>query len=315
MRIAVTPQEAILHLRRTINMGNTLEAPREGDWGFLIEAWHFDLLRRAGFTAVRIPIRWSAHAAPQDPYTIEATFRARIQEVSRWALERGLAVILNIHHYEEMATDPRGHEARFLALWQQIAACFQAAPDNLFLELLNEPNGACTTQLWSEIAARAVAVIRVSHPTRVLLLGGGNWNAHDQLPLLTLPQDSALIAVFHYYSPFQFTHQGAEWMPGSEAWLGTTWSATEAQRADVDAHFDAVLRWSQPLNLPVLLGEFGAYSRAPQPSRITWTRWIRQQAERRGFAWAYWEFGAGFGLYDRSAGRWRADLLAALLQD
>ena len=76
-----------------------------------------------------------------------------------------------------------------------------------------------------------------------------------------------------------------------------------------------LLRWSQPLNLPVLLGEFGSYSKAPQPSRITWMRCIRQPAERRGFACAYWEFGAGFGVYDRAAGRWRDQLLAALLQD
>jgi endoglucanase len=90
---------------------------------------------------------------------------ARIEEVCRWALERGgLAVILNIHHYEEMATDPRGHQARFLSLWQQIAAHFQGAPANLFSELLNEPNGACITLISSEIAARAIAVIRPAIP-------------------------------------------------------------------------------------------------------------------------------------------------------
>lgn len=311
----MTPQEAILQLGRTVTMGNTLEAPREGDWGFVIQPEHFDLIRNAGFRAVRIPIRWSAHAGQAEPFAIEPAFISRIDEVAGWAIERGLAVILNIHHYEEMAVDPRGQELRLQALWRQIAGHFAAAPDHVFFELLNEPNGACDTNLWGQIAARLIPIIRQSNPTRPLILGGGHWNSCEQLPLLTLPNDPGLIATFHYYNPFQFTHQGAEWMAGSDAWLGTTWTATEAERAQVVADFDGVAEWSRQSQVPILLGEFGAYSKAPQPSRLAWTRFIRQQAEARGFGWAYWEFGAGFGLYDRAAGRWRQDLLGALLVD
>jgi endoglucanase len=40
---------------------------------------------------------------------------------------------------------------------------------------------------------------------------------------------------------------------------------------------------------------------------------VRGEAERRGFAWAYWEFGSGFGAYDPEAGAWRDELLRALL--
>lgn len=311
----MTPQQEILQLGCSVNMGNTLEAPRDGDWGFTIKPDHLNLIAEADFRAVRIPIRWSAHAASLEPFAIEPAFFARIDEVVDWALARGLAVVLNIHHYEEMAREPRAQEPRFLALWQQIASHFSAAPAGLFFEILNEPNGACDTGLWGQLAAKVIPIIRQSNPDRPLILGGGNWNAGDQLPLLTLPDDPRLIATFHYYQPFQFTHQGAEWMPGSEAWLGTTWSATEAQCAQIVADFDAVAAWSRQVNVPIFLGEFGAYSRAPQSSRLAWTRFVRQQAQARGFGWAYWEFAAGFGLYDRTAGRWREDLLGALLND
>lgn len=286
-----------------------------GGLGFLIKSEHFDLIRNAGFSAVRIPIRWSAHAGQAKPFAIEPSFFSRIDEVARWAIERGLAVILNIHHYEEMAADPRGQELRLQALWRQIASHYAAAPASLFFELLNEPNGACDTNLWGQLATRLIPIIRQSNPTRPLILGGGDWNSLDQLPLLTLPNDPGLIATFHYYQPFKFTHQGAEWMAGSDAWLGTTWTANEAECAQVVADFDGVAQWSRQTQVPILLGEFGAYSKAPQPSRLAWTRFIRQQAEARGFGWAYWEFGAGFGLYDRDAGCWREDLLGALLVD
>jgi endoglucanase len=63
----------------------------------------------------------------------------------------------------------------------------------------------------------------------------------------------------------------------------------------------------------VYLGEFGAYSRADMASRARWTARVVREAEARGFGWAYWEFGAGFGAYDRATGTWRQPLLDALL--
>jgi len=63
----------------------------------------------------------------------------------------------------------------------------------------------------------------------------------------------------------------------------------------------------------VLLGEFGAYSTAELASRVRWTNFVRQAAEQRGFAWAYWEFAAGFGVYDPVKLQWRQGLLNALI--
>ena len=139
----------------------------------------------------------------------------------------------------------------------------------------------------------------------------------DKLPELKLPEDDRrLIATFHYYSPFEFTHQGAEWVgQDAQQWLGTTWTATPEQREAVADQFDAVARWSREHDRPVFLGEFGAYSKAPDESRATWTAFIRAEAERRGFSWSYWEFCSGFGAYDPQAGRWRPELLKALVPD
>jgi endoglucanase len=61
------------------------------------------------------------------------------------------------------------------------------------------------------------------------------------------------------------------------------------------------------------LGEFGAYSKADMQSRVNWTTFVREEAEKRGFSYAYWEFGAGFGVYDREATGWNEGLLRALV--
>jgi endoglucanase len=307
--------DTVRRMQRGVNMGNTLEAPREGEWGFKITQEHFQRIRAAGFDSVRIPTRWNAHALAESPYTIDPAFFARLDQVIGWALEQDLVVVLNIHHYEEMATEPAAHKERFLALWRQIARHYQGYPPTLIFELLNEPNTAMTAPLWNEFVQNGVAVIRESNPDRNIILGGVSWNAYDQLASLELPAgDEHLIATFHYYLPFHFTHQGAEWA-GDEAqtWLGTTWQATDAEKAAIDQHFALVAAWSAQKNIPIYLGEFGAYSKADLDSRVRWTTCVREQAEARGFAWAYWEFGAGFGLYDLNARQWHDKLLRALI--
>jgi endoglucanase len=113
--------------------------------------------------------------------------------------------------------------------------------------------------------------------------------------------------------PFKFTHQGAEWVEGSESWIGRTWDATDAEKAEIASHFDSVAEWAGRKNVRILLGEFGAYSKADIDSRVRWTEFVRSEAERHGFAWAYWEFGSGFGVYDPDANVWRVELLRALL--
>jgi endoglucanase len=55
------------------------------------------------------------------------------------------------------------------------------------------------------------------------------------------------------------------------------------------------------------------YSKADMASRVRWTEFVRSEAERHGFAWAYWEFGSGFGIYDLDAKVWRQELLRALI--
>jgi endoglucanase len=117
----------------------------------------------------------------------------------------------------------------------------------------------------------------------------------------------------HYYNPFQFTHQGAEWVPGSDAWLGTRWSATPAQLQAIQREFSEAAAWSAANNRPLNIGEFGAYSKADMASRALWTEYVARIAESNGMSWHYWEFIAGFGVYNGTTNDWNYPLLYALI--
>src|SRR5262249_17539398 len=75
-------QAANKKLGRGINLGNALEAPKEGDWGVTLKAEYFRAIKAAGFDTVRLPVNWAAHAGAEAPYTIDPAFAARVD----WAV-------------------------------------------------------------------------------------------------------------------------------------------------------------------------------------------------------------------------------------
>lgn len=301
-------------LARSINFGNMLDHAREGMAGPMLRDEFVVLTAQAGFTAIRLPIRWDARAGVQPPYRIAPDFFERVDGVVKLALQHRLAIVLDMHHYANMMLEPQAERERFVAIWRQVAEHYRDAPATVMFELLNEPNRELTRSRWNEALAAVLPVVRQSNPQRTLIIGGGDWNSGPALEDLVLPADDRnIIATFHYYEPMAVTHQGAEWVSGAGAWIGTTWTGTAAQRQRLREDFDRVQRWAAREKRPVLLGEFGAYSRAPESTRIAWTRAVREEAQARGFSWAYWELASSFGVLEPLSLQWRRPLLETLL--
>ena len=308
------PFQQNLKLARSMNLGNMLEAPAEGEWGLNLQADYFPTIAAAGFTAVRLPVRWSIHADTAAPYTLEPVFLDRVNWAIDLALASHLAIVVDIHHYTEMLTQPQIELNRLLGIWGQLATNFRTRPDGLMLEVFNEPNDAFTSELWNAYLPLLIDTIRTIDASRTLIIGTAPWGGIDGLDDLVLPTDSNLIVTVHYYNPFQFTHQGAEWVSGSDAWLGTVWGVANADFLSMQEDFNRIKTWSTHYNRPIFIGEFGAYSRAEMASRQLWTRSVVQLCDNLEFSWAYWEFASGFGAYNVSSGTWNG-LLGALIQD
>ncbi len=423
-------------LARTVNFGNALEAPTEGAWGMTLEENYFQLVKDAGFSAIRLPVKWSAHALSAAPYTIDPTFLKRVDWAVSNATSRGLSIIVNMHNYDQLLTEPAAHLERFVSIWKQLAEHYKSRNDQVFFEILNEPNGKLEP-LWNDYASKVLAVIRQSNPTRAVIVGPNGWNSIGRLGELSLPSDPNLIVTVHFYDPFSFTHQGAEWatpipptgiafpVSGSSLrapWQNYSWDSTLVFKADlsidltynngwagfylhsetaqpasafrfrtnravtlslackasndgqrlgntittqagvtvtvscpapakelfiqsgssnpqsvftisnlelvtpssavsllsndeqnIQMRLEQAALWGKTNKRPVFVGEFGSYGKGDLNSRVRWTSLVRDTLEQRGLSWGYWEFGAGFGIYDRDAKAWRADLLKALI--
>jgi endoglucanase len=319
------PAPVLPALGRGVNFGNMLEAtPREGDWGLRVTEEFFDRAQEAGAVTIRLPVRFSNYAAVTPPYTLSDSILSRVAWAVDQARRRDLNIVIDMHHHTQLSSSTldRGEpvvpaanlEDRFVAMWGQIADRFRdASVDHVAFELLNEPNGDMTSARWNALLRRALAEIRRTNPTRWVVIGPVQWNSAFKLSELSLPDDPRLIVTIHNYDPFAFTHQGAEWVGGSTAWLGTT-CCNGTQINELVTPLETAARWnaSQPVQRALWLGEFGAYSTGLMADRARYARLMRDEAERRGMSWAYWELAAGFGFWDPNRGLYRAELRTAL---
>ena len=307
-------------LGRGINFGNMLEAPREGDWGVRVEQRWIDLAAR-NFDTVRLPVRWSNHAAPTADAKLDEDFARRVDDVVDALLAKGLNVILDLHHYNqingdarhpnEFAVDPAVLEIRLVNIWKQLGDRYKGRSPKLVFELLNEPHGRLNGEPWNLLAAKALAAVRQSNPTRAVVIGPSYWNNAKDLPKLRMPRDMNLILALHTYDPLGYTHQGVSWIAVAQP-VGTE-CCDESQRKSVTAALDVAKLWSDTNGFPVHVGEFGSVAVAPLSSREAYTRFVRQEIEARGFTWAYWELASSMGIYDPLLNTWIEPVRKALL--
>ncbi|UCD80307.1 MAG: cellulase family glycosylhydrolase, partial [Desulfobacterales bacterium] len=179
------------------------------------------------------------------------------------------------------------------------------------------------------------------------LILAGIWGSISSLSTLNLPKEETnFIVTIHFYEPLLFTHQGAGWIPKEYGTVGVIWPGPpetklhpilEASSVDwvqewfiryncdfpdinpagprpIMEALDNAVAWSEKHGgVPLWIGEFGAYKKADMQSRVKWTKFVREQAEVRNIPWAYWEFGAEFGVYDRKVQDWNKGLLEALI--
>ena len=312
---------AAASLGRGVNFGNMLDAPREGDWSRRARDVDIDRVAEAGFATIRLPVRFSNHADAEPPYRLDPDFMARIDHIVDRAVADHLSIILDFQAYRqiygepldpnESAVEPGLVEERFVALWAQLAEHFHDRPKQVLYELLNEPHGTLTPDRWNALLRRTLAAVREHDPERMVLVGPGESNIAQYLGKLDLPDDPALIVTIHDYAPTAFTFQGANWMEHPPP-AGTT-CCDRGQIAEIVLPLDIAAAWGRQHHRPIYLGEFGAIDRADLESRAVFTRAVRDAAEQRGMSWAYWEFDAGFGVYDLKARNWVEPIRDALL--
>jgi endoglucanase len=242
---------APFEVRRAINIAQWFTWPRYEASGAGI-AWppykdtprppsaaELQALRRAGFDTVRLPVD------PAPFMVFQGERREAVYQILFEAIERisgaGLKVIVDLHPNSRHPV--WGQNALVAGLESPTFTAFsnavedmarhlsQFAAADVALEPINEPRLKCKgadQTLWQQMLKALIARARAGNPDITLIVSGACISTPEGLIALD-PEtlgDRNFIYTFHYYEPFTFTHQGAQFIPWPDKYLdGLPWPA------------------------------------------------------------------------------------------
>ena len=292
------------------------------------------LIQAMGFDHVRLSVN------PQPMFTrghadvIPAEYLSYVDAAVRTILDRGLAVIIDIHpegdFKAKLAADDEFVE-QFADFWRALAKHYSNLnPETVYFEILNEPEMRDRYR-WSGVQTKLAKAIREGAPQHTIIAAGARWSDDDDLLFLEPLQDSNIIYNFHFYEPHVFTHQGATW--GVNFWhsVGSLPYPSDRESAEkiaarvpdevnrlyvvryglehwdavrIRAEIDQVAAWAKRRNVPVTCNEFGVYRKFAEPQdREAWITDVRTALERHGMGWTMWDYSGSFGVVTKDSGR------------
>ncbi len=296
------------------------------------------LIARMGFDHVRLSIDPEPLTRqPVGANGLNAEFLSRVDRAVDQMLASGLAVIIDVHPEEpykfRLRTGTDG-VARFEAMWAALASHYATRdPNMIFFEVMNEPEVEDDFR-WQGIEAQTIGVLRKAAPTNTVIAVGAHWDSLQDMLRLTPFADGNLIYNFHFYEPYEFTHQGATWSTGWWRYThGVPYPANDtdtaamtpvlqqipdaADRLELERYFlddwnarhirlllDAAAQWGQANGVPVICNEFGAFRDHSQPAaRAQWIHDVRTALEANGIGWAMWDYRGNFGVVTKQDGQ------------
>lgn len=296
-----------------INLGNTLDAPNEGEWALEAEERYLVDFKSSGFSHVRIPVTWHNHVANEPPYTIDTAWLNRVEQVVDWALAQNLYVILNAHHesWLKNAYANQLNQNRFDRIWIQVADKFKHHSNKLIFEILNEPHGMSMADINKQ-NVRTLEIIRNVNPTRLVVYSGNGYTPVDSMLEAAIPaqNDDYLIANFHSYDPWPFAGQCLQ-----------TWGS-EQDKLALEQIYQRANTWSQTHSIPVTVNEFGSAKydfTAPENvcdlnDRLEYLKSHVAYSHKYGIAATFWDDGGSFSTYDRAQGLWGPEMSILVTQ-
>ena len=310
------------------NLGNALDSTKNGTVGETL--WNnptvnqglFDAVKTAGFDTVRIPVSFMDKiGSVENGYAIDTAWMNRVKTVVDYALNSGLYVIMDMHHDGSKDVTgkwidislPEGTQRtamldKFSAVWTQIAETFADYDQHLVFESMNEVMIGESYGYTSSLAYENINALNQTfvnsvrsvegNSDRCLLIPGYNTNIDLTISgLFKKPADTTdnrLMLSVHYYDPYDFTLNE----DGVDFW------DEDSELAYLQGQMQKISTFANGLNMPVIIGEYGAMDKDNGLDRETYLNALNRTAELYNIVTAYWDNGYdgpnGFALFDRT---------------
>ena len=275
----------------------------------------FDQLKSLGIDVVRLPINFPIFMGQAPAYTFDDKFLAALDNAVNWAEARGMYVILDQHSYYGSRVFPEGYGEELVTSGLRQLAMRYKGKDHVVLELFNEPGGSYIEKHWYEMQQRMIAEIR-NIDKQMIIIATAVGCSYKRLNEIPEYNDKRMIYTFHFYTPFLFTHQGANWdnlaiekiknvpfpydaasMPAMpDEFKGTEFEeyynlypAQGTEKFIGEVLMDAY-SWALSNNKLLFCGEFGTLTTCPTAERAQWYKTVCDYFSAYGIAWTAWEY-------------------------
>lgn len=316
----------------------------ESDYRTLVDTYMAE-----GVDVFRLPVTWTWFTQNDGNFTIDTEWLEAVKGTVDYILSKGAYCILNTHndylqysyvaesdgnggytnfHWEDqwMGEQYKDYvDARFEAIWTQIADYFKDCSDHLIFEACNEP-----AMLWysgvdydnwmaqqedrvNELNTLFVDTVRETggkNETRILCLAVAEYNIHTHLDAVTIPENSDYLMIqVHSYNEMENTSNGETW--------------TEATN---DLFSDVAVFQARCPKVPVIVGEVGISHSLTnlnnKEAAADKVAYFFEKAEALGVPCLWWEdyfpvpdSGGDhtYWIYDKTARAWgRPEILEAI---
>ena len=179
-------------------------------------------MKQMGFDHVRLSINPAPMFQNGNADHLPENYLVYLDKAVNNILQNGMAVIIDLHpdsDFKRRLTNDSAFPDEFADFWRALAKHYSNLDPNLvFFEVMNEPEVEDTFK-WQGLQAKFAAAIRQGAPQHTIIVAGGRWSSVDELLQIQPLSDPNIIYNFHFYTPHNFTHQGATWSGNLQHYL------------------------------------------------------------------------------------------------
>lgn len=168
-----------------------------------------------GVDHIRLAFNYEVIEEDRNPFVYKEEGAQYLDRAIRWCQKYHLNILLDLHmaagsscdcnYKRHLVQDPLLRK-RFIGLWRFLSMRYRSEGQDVAFELLNEIH-VPGQELWNTLVAEAVREIRQISADRRIVAGCNDYGDPAMLPHLALLEDPGVIYTFHFYKPFEFTHQ------------------------------------------------------------------------------------------------------------
>ena len=321
------PQEALRKIARSMGQGVNISL-LEQYWASQQQLLTTDIrpmlesIAAAGFETVRLPVAFDYFMREGSTQLNEAILQ-KLHDTYMNCRRLNLKLVI-VYHYGKLTDQNRETESdRIVQIWKQVIQYLREfSSEKLFFELYNEP--VTSAETWTLTANTIVKALRKEDHDRIFIIGGTNYNGINELLAMgKLPvDDGKILYTFHFYEPYVFTHQGAEWTKEKTYMTGLPYPFRKrkmpeligaAPDSEVIKEFERFPRESNynylysrikrikadadKLNLPLICTETGVINLANAKSKSAYLRDITRLMQQFEIPTMLWDYNDKFGIF------------------